>query len=147
MFADLRVPVERTAVEVLTSDGQRRALMVFQAPGQALDSFVESHEPFFPAHEGEAFRLFARAHVVSVTAERLSSPPRPEDDLPETRRAVRVHLCTGSALVGELRYVPSEGASRPIDHLNEDTRSFPVFADGRVHHVVKAHVVFVEEVK
>lgn len=147
MFADLRVPVERTAVEVLTSDGQCHALIVFHAPGQGLESFVESHEPFFPAHEGDAFRLFARAGVASLAAAGRSSPPEPEDELPETRRAVRVHLCTGGALVGELRYVPSEGASRPIDHLNEDTRSFPVFADGRVHHVVKAHVSFVEEVK
>lgn len=147
MFADLRVPVERTAVEVLTSNGQRQSLVVFHAPGLGLESFVESDEPFFPAHQGDVLRLFARCQVVSLAAERVSSPPRPEDELPETHRAVRVHLCTGAVLLGELRYVPSEGASRPIDHLNENTRSFPLFAEGRVHHVVKAHVAFVEEVR
>lgn len=147
MFVDLRVPVERTAVDVLTSDGQRHALVIFHAPGLGLESFVESDEPFFPAHEGDVLRLFARANLVSLAAERLSSPPRPEDELPEIRHAVRVHLCAGNALMGELRYVPSEGASRPIDYLNESTRSFALFAEGRVQHVVKAHVSFVEEVK
>lgn len=147
MFADLRVPVERAAVEALTSDGQRHALVVFHAPGVALESFVEASEAFFPAHEGEVLRLFARASVVALAAERPASPSPPEDELPETHRRVRVHLDTGGVLEGELRYVPSEGASRPIDHLNEASRSFPLYAEGRVHHVVKAHVWFVEEVK
>jgi len=147
MFADLRVPVERTSVEVLTSDGNRHALVVFHAPGVGLESFVEAQEAFFPAHEGPAFRLFARASVVELSA--AVAPPRAQadDELPETRRTVRVHLYPSGVLAGEIRYVASEGASRPIDHLNEPSRSFPLYADGRVHHVVKAHVLFVEEVK
>ena len=40
MFADLRVPVEKALVEVLLSDGTRHSLVVFQAPGQGLESFL-----------------------------------------------------------------------------------------------------------
>jgi len=72
MFADLRVPVERTSVEVLTADGNRHALVVFHAPGVGIDSFVEAPEPFFPAHEGDAFRLFSRANIVALS---VAMPP------------------------------------------------------------------------
>jgi hypothetical protein len=146
MFADLRVPVEKASVEVLLSDGTRHSLVVFQAPGQALESFAEAPEPFFPAHELERLRLFARANIVALSEERRASRLPSDDDLPETQRTVRVHVQGGEVLEGELRFVACEGSLRPIDHLNESSRCFPLFTTGRVHHIVKAHVLFVEEV-
>jgi hypothetical protein len=146
MFADLRVPVERTTVEVLMANGQRHALTVFHPPGVGIDSFVEGTEPFFPAHEGEAFRMFSRANVVAISA---PLPPLEESDeaLPKTRRKVRVHLTGNGAMTGELRFVAWEGASRPVDFLNEPSQSFPLFCEERVFHVSKRHVAFVEEIK
>lgn len=146
MFADLRVPVEKASVEVLLSDGTRHSLVVFQAPGQGLESFVEAPEPFFPAHERDTLRLFARANIVALSGERRASESPQEDDVPETQRTVRVHVQGGEVLEGELRFVACEGALRPIDHLNEASRSFPLFTLGRVHHIVKAYVLFVAEV-
>jgi hypothetical protein len=147
MFADLRVPVERTSVEVLTADGNRHALVVFHAPGVGIDSFVEAPEPFFPAHEGNAFRLFSRANIVALS---VAMPPEAEeadDALPKARRPVRVHLAGNGVMTGEIRFVPWEGASRPVDYLNEPSRSFALFSEGRVFHVSKRHVSFVEEIK
>ena len=144
MFADLRVPVERSSVEVLTADGKQHALVIFHAPGVGLDSFVEAPEPFFPAHEGEAFRMFSRANVVALSVP-IPPPDEGEEMLPKTRRAVRVHLTGNGVMTGEIRYVAWEGASRPVDYLNEPTRSFPLFGDGRVFHVSKRHVAYVEE--
>jgi hypothetical protein len=147
MFADLRVPVERTNVEVLTADGKRHALVVFHAPGVGIDSFVEAPEPFFPAHEGDAFRLFSRANIVALS---VAMPPEAEeadDALPKARRPVRVHLAGNGIMSGEIRFVPWEGASRPVDYLNEPSRSFALFSDGRVFHISKRHVSFVEEIK
>jgi hypothetical protein len=147
MFADLRVPVERSSVEVLTADGERHALVVFHAPGVGLDSFVEANEPFFPAHEGQAFRMFSRANIVALSAPTPPESAEADEALPKTRRTVRLHFVSGSTMVGEIRFVAWEGASRPVDYLNEPTRSFPLFCDGRVFHVAKRHVSFVEEVK
>lgn len=146
MFADLRVPVERTRVQVLSVDGKRHELVVFHAPGVTIDSFFEAPEPFFPAHEGDDFRMFARASVVALSIP--MGPPSPEQDdaLPKTRRVVRVHLTGGDTMTGEIHYVPWEGASRPVDYLNEPARSFALYTDGRAHHVAKRHVCFVEEI-
>jgi hypothetical protein len=147
MFADLRVPVERTNVEVLTADGNRHALVVFHAPGLGLDHFVESPEPFFPAHEGEAFRMFSRANLVALSVPMPPEMADADDALPKTRRLVRVHLVGNGIMTGEIRFVPWEGASRPVDYLNEPSRSFALFSDGRVFHVSKRHVSLVEELR
>jgi hypothetical protein len=147
MFADLRVPVERASVEVLLCDGTRHSLVVFQAPGQDLKHFAEGDEPFFPAHDRDTLRLFARANIAALSADKRPTHFPADDELPETQRNVRVHLRCGVVLLGELRFIASEGASRSVDHLNEPTSSFPLYADGKVHHVMKAHVLFVEEVK
>ncbi len=144
MFADLRVPVERSSVEVLGADGKRHALVIFHAPGVGLDSFIEAPEPFFPAHEGDAFRIFSRENVVAISAPVPPSTDEGDDALPKTRRAVRVHLAGNGVMTGEIRYVPWEGAARPVDYLNESTRSFPLFNDGFVFHISKRHVSFVE---
>ena len=147
MFADLRVPVERSRVEVLTADGVRHEVVVFHAPGVGLDSFVEAPEPFFPAHENDAFRMFARANIVALSVPLPPEQVEGDDALPKTRRTVRVHLLGNGIMVGEIRYVAWEGASRPVDYLNEATRSFPLFTGERLFHVAKRHVSFVEEVK
>jgi hypothetical protein len=147
MFADLRVPVERTSVEVLTADGDRHSVFVFHPPGVGLDDFVESPEPFFPAHEGEAFRMFSRVNIVALSAPMPREESEADDALPKTRRTVRVHLVGNGIMTGEIRFVPWEGAARPVDHLNEPSRSFALFSDGRVFHVSKRHVSFVEELK
>jgi hypothetical protein len=145
MFADLRVPVEPTRVQVVTLDGARHDLVVFRAPGLRPESLLESHEPFFPAREGDTLRLFATANISALIAAAPKPSTRPEDELPESRRAVRVQLTGGVVISGEIRYVACEVAARPIDHLNEPSPSFAVFSGEHVHHVVKAHVLFVEE--
>jgi len=122
-------------------------LVVFHAPGVGIDNFVEAPEPFFPAHEGEAFRMFSRATIVALSVEMPAQAEEADDALPKTRRAVRVHLAGHGVMTGEIRFVPWEGASRPVDYLNEPSRSFALFSEGRVFHVSKRHVSFVEEIK
>jgi hypothetical protein len=146
MFADLRVPVEPTRVQVVTVDGTRHELVVFRAPGLSPESLLETHEAFFPAREDDALRLFARSNISALIAARPKPSTRPEDELPESRRGVRVHLVGGVVISGEIHYVACEVAARPIDHLNEPSQSFAVFSAELVQHVVKAHVLFVEEV-
>lgn len=147
MFADLRVPVSRAAVEVLTTDGTRHPIVVFHAPGLGLETFVESDEAFFAAQEGGAFRMFARGAIVALSTAAPAERARAEDEVPETRRRMRVHLRGGEIIEGELRYVAWEAAPRPLDQLNEPSRSFPLYTAEVVHHVVKAHVLFLEELK
>jgi hypothetical protein len=69
-----------------------------------------------------------------------------DEALPKTRRRVRVHLIGNGVMNGEIQFVAWEGASRPVDYLNEPSQSFALFCDGRVFHVAKRHVAFVEEV-
>jgi hypothetical protein len=147
MFADLRVPVERTNVEVLTTDGKRHELVVFHPPGVGIDSFVEASEPFFPAHEGAAFLMFSRANVMALSIPAPAEVSEADEALPKTRRNVRVHLLGNTTMTGEIRYVAWEGASRPVDYLNEPTLSFALFREGRVFHVSKRHVSYVEELR
>src|SRR5204862_2168706 len=109
MFADLRVPVERTHVEVLTADGNRHALVVFHAPGIGLDQFVESPEPFFPARDGDAFRMFSRANMVTLSVPMPPDVADSDEALPTTHLRVRVHLIGNAIMTGEVRFVPWEG--------------------------------------
>ena len=60
---------------------------------------------------------------------------------------MRVHLAGNGIMTGEIRFVPWEGASRPVDYLNEPSRSFALFSEGRIFHVSKRHVSFVEELR
>lgn len=144
VFQDLRVPVERISAELLTEDGARHEITLFRAPGQGVESFLEATEPFFPAEEGKSFRLFARSAVVALTVLATPSPNAAEEDLPETRKRVRVQLRGGGAIEGEIHYVAWDHGARPGDFLNQPSFSFPVFTPSSIHHVVKQHVLFVE---
>jgi hypothetical protein len=143
---ELRLPVHRVASLLRLADGTSHQAVVFQAPGEPLEELLEREEPFFPAEENGRVRLYARATLVALGTPRTAGlPHRDDDDLPQEVRAVRVHLRSGAALEGDIRYTALPGRGRTADFLNQTTRTFPVYAPDMVHHVAKAHVLWVEE--
>jgi hypothetical protein len=142
--SELVLPVERVAAVLRLSDGSRHDVHVFVPYGDDVRDLMESPLPFLPAREGDRIRLYARASLmcVSVTA----PPPALDGDAPTPRECkATIHLAGGVALTGQLRYVAPIERRRVADFLNEDGRTFPLYGDGEIHHVAKAHVLYVEE--
>jgi hypothetical protein len=145
MALDLRVPVCRVAVELVTSAGERRAATLFQAPGQSVAEVFECDEPFMPLDEGGRIRIYAR-HAIACLSHRPVEPMQESsDDLPYQRRAVRVVMRGGTVIEGELRFMAWEQKLRTADILNDPARSVSIYQGDQVHVVHKIHVECVEE--
>lgn len=129
----------------LYTDREPRPAIIFLAPGCAPEHVFEGDEPFFPAEEAGAIRLYARSSVVSLVMAAREAPP---DDLAVLRgsqpaRSIAVHLRNGNVLTGALR---SPGvAVRTLDFVNDRAKSFAVHTRDHVYHVAKAHVERIEE--
>jgi hypothetical protein len=142
----LRVPVTRAEVEIFTDRDHENAF-IFLPPDFTPEDIFDDESRFFPADVGGTIRLFARSSVVSVAISADDAPPASSETLglPYEDRAVRVRLGNGRTLVGTVR-CPS-GKSRTLDFLNQASKSFTLHADGKVHHIAKAHVDYVEEAR
>jgi hypothetical protein len=136
-----RVPVRRVAVTLTLQGGARRDVTLFLGNDEGIGAPLAGDRPFFPADDAGQVRLYAVAAVVSVSAMEILQAPEP------CERAIRarVHLRCGGALEGEIRFIPSAGKARLVDALSEDAPTLVVREPERVHHVQKAHVLFVEE--
>jgi hypothetical protein len=144
---ELRVPVQRTRVEVLTELG-RSAGHIFLPPDESPENLLEEEKPFFPVELNGAIRLYARCAVMTLTVDWKADPAAEalaELGVPCVVRSVAVHLRGGSVLTGNVTSMT--GRMRTLDILNQPARSFAVHADGQIHYVVKAHVERVEEVR
>jgi hypothetical protein len=142
----LRVPVKRTRVEVRTERGSRPAV-IFLAPECALQDVFEEDAPFFPAEEGGRIRLYARSSVVSLVVEAgdVAAESLAALGVPNQVRSITVHLRGGDVVTGVVMSL--SGPTRTLDILNQAARSFAVHAEGRIHHVAKAHVEHIEELR
>jgi len=138
------VPVDRVTALLILNNGSRHEVVLPRGLGQAIEELFEEQVPFVPVTEGGKTRIYARSALACIVVPDAGEA-EDEDALPRNRRAVRVRLLSGAVLEGELRYVAVEGRSRVTDVLNETARSFSLHASNAVHHVAKAHVLFVEE--
>lgn len=144
------VPVERVAARLILAGGSQHDVLLPRGPGQPIAEVFSAKEPFLPAQEAGAMRLFARAALAVIAIderalERVSLIDDADFALPEVSRAVRVQLSSGLSLEGELRFVPVVGRGRISDVLNEPASSFALYSDSLVQHVAKAHVLVIEE--
>ncbi len=143
---ELRVPVNRVRVEVHT-ELERRMATLFLAPGSTLADVLEGEGAFFPAEdEGGSIRLYARASVTALVevATDVSAASFTVLGPGYQTRFVAVHMRGGTTLRGRISLY---GLSRTLDLLNQPAKTFMLHADLRLHHVVKAHVVRIEEQK
>jgi hypothetical protein len=144
------VPVERVAAQLIMSDGGRHDVLLPRNPGQPIADVFEAREPFLPAQEAGAMRLFARAALACIAVEsgaleRVSFVDLDDSELPELERTVAVQLAGGVELQGGLRFVKVHGRGRISDVLNESSASFALHIGTRVHHIAKAHVLTIDE--
>lgn len=137
------MPVRRAEVEVHT-EREERAVVLFLAPGSAPEDLFEQDAPFFPAEHDGVVKLFARASVMSIVADEGPPEALSELGIPFDTRTVTVHLRSGKALTGTIRSI---GRTRTLDLLNQPAKSFALSVEGKVHHVAKAHVEHIVELR
>lgn len=144
-YDELRVPVERVAVELHT-ELDRYATVVFLSPGTRPVDIFDGSEAFFAAEENGKVRLFARASLSRIVVDAGDCAPASLMKLgvPYDARGIVVRFRSGRVLTG---VVMSTGSSRTLDLLNERAKSFQVHADGKIHHVAKDHVDWVQELR
>lgn len=145
-IAELRVPVQRARVEMHT-EHDRRTTVIFLAPDCRAEDIFESDTPFFPAEDGGSIRLYARSSVVSVVLDAGEAAPESLALLGVSYhvRTVAVYLRNGKMVIGQLRSLSAH--TRTLDLMNMPARSFAVHADGKIHHMAKAHVERIEELR
>ena len=141
--SDFALPVERQLATLTLQDGTRHEVELSLAAGQRVEMLFEPAEAFLPALENGKIRIYARAALACISATAREDAEAAE--LTQGASSIRVQLRSGGVVEGSLRYVPVEGHTRVTDLLNESAPSFAVHSDGRVHHVAKAHVLYVEE--
>ena len=142
MDDDMRLPVVRVPVELLTSEGRRRASL-FLYPGETLGEFLERDDAFFPAeNEAGGIELVARDAIACVASD--VREPSPGGTLPRLHRPIAVTLRSGTRIEGELESVFARSV-RTLDLLNGASSQLLVHAAGMTHHVVMSHVMRVEE--
>lgn len=143
-FEQLRVPVQRTRVEVYT-ERERRTAIIFLAPDCAPEDVFEGDSPFFPAEEGGIVRIYARSSVVSLVVDVTDGPLESLAMLGVVyaARKIAVHLRNGKVVTGSLMSL--SGYARTLDLVNHPSKSFAVHAAGKIHHIAKAHVERIEE--
>lgn len=147
MAEEYRVPVLEVAAVLYTGDGQRYAVTLFMPPGLRLEEILEGPEPFFGAKVDGRFRLFARKALACLETA-ISSDDAMTDEssgLPTQEKRLRVRLRQGGELVGAVRFVPYQSVSRTVDVLNQPQRTFALYSEELVRHVVKDQVESVEE--
>ena len=144
------MPVRRATVRIHT-ERNAREVVIFLAPETPPEDLFEQEAPFFPAEEDATIRLFARASIVSVVvvAKAGEGGDGREESLsvlgiPYETRSVTVHLRSGEELRGT---VASIGRTRTLDLLNQAAKSFPLRVGDEIHHISKAHVEFIAELR
>ena len=141
---DLRVPVDRVAVDLTLADGRRHRGTLFVPPGMAVEEMLAARDRFLPVEEDGRVRLYASAALACISVADVAQGPESER-LPEERRRLTVRLKSGDVLEGDLRYVQVTARPRTADLLNEPGATFALHSGDAVRHVVKAHVECVEE--
>jgi len=147
MALELTLPVNKVPATLVLGDGTRHDVSVFIAAGQEIEELLTAEQWFLPTLRDGQFRMYARRAVACLSLPVFRAPRDGEEDaiLPMQKRSAVVHLCSGSILNGELRYLAPPERRRTADFLNEEAALFTLYDSETVHYVVKAHVAYVEE--
>jgi hypothetical protein len=141
---ELRVPIQRIRAEIHTEREQVVGTLLLPVLA-TIEEVFEEEAAFVPTDVAGQTRLLARSSIAALVVD--------DDGIPGSlaslgvtyaMRPVAVRLRSGGVLEGSLVLSPT--LRRTLDVLNQDAKSFPLHAGGRVFHVAKAHVVAVEEV-
>jgi len=138
----MRLPMDRVAVTLSLESGEALTGEVFLAPGTPPCTVLDEADPFVPVALGDGIRLVARATITSLA---IASEVARDPDVEEESQRARLKLKNGMAIEGELRWVPTPGYRRTIDHLNLAARILALHGAGSTTYIIKSHVAWVEE--
>lgn len=143
--AILRMPVDQIDVVLIAHDGTRFEAMLFVPPTDAIEEMLASRGArFLPAIIAGKVQLIARETIAAIGVQSVIAMHQ-DGDLPVEVQAATVHLRSGTALEGELRWTAAIGQSRTADHLNAEAETIELHAPSVTFHISKAHIARVEE--
>ena len=124
-----------------------RSVVLFFEPGSTPEDLFEQDEPFFPADADGIVCLYARSSVVRlvVSAHDVAPPSLAALGVEYHGRPIAVHLRTGEVLTGTLMAL--SGHARTLDLMNQSAKSFALHVNGEVHHIAKAYVQRIVEIR
>lgn len=139
----LRVPRDKTPVELTLDDGERTYCLLYISPGDRVSKLFEDGNPFVPTTSGSGTRFVARAAIacISVHETRVGE----ETELWAEWQKATVKLRGGTTIEGELRWSGPLGRRRTQDHLNDPQPYLRLFEGDYVHYIAKSSVVSLEE--
>ena len=143
--AILRMPVDQVDVTLILHDGSRLEAMLFVPPTDAVGQMITSRGArFLPAMVGGKVQLVARDAIAALGVQPVIALHQ-DGDLPVEVQAAVVHLKSGTALEGELRWTAAIGQARTADYLNGDGETIELHAPNLTLHIAKAFIARVEE--
>jgi hypothetical protein len=143
----------RVSTRVITFAGATRDVDVFLGPAlhrhhetETLGERLNAHGlQFLPVAAGEKVELLQLDYIADVQLEGVAPEVERLESIGAERRAVTVHLTTGSALKGDLVYMMPKERPRVSDALNDPSSQFLLVVEpGRSHYVNRKAVVRVE---
>jgi len=143
--AILRMPVDKIDVVLIGHDGTRSDAMLFVPPNEAIEHMLgERGNRFLPTMVGGTVQLAARDAIAAIGVQAVIAIHQ-DGDLPVQVQAAVVHLRSGVALEGELRWTAVIGQARTADYLNGDDETIALHTPSHTFHIAKAHIARVEE--
>ena len=100
METELRVPVDRVEVELTLGDGRTCRGTVFVPPGAQVAQLFRNSASFVPVEADGKVRLYAPAALACVSTHHGADAEPMSTAIPEQRRALRVHLRSGTVVEG-----------------------------------------------
>ncbi len=150
---ELRVPKQRTAVEVLLPGGEWRKYTVFLAASSAtregperVSDLLAADAEFFPAAEenGGRMTMLSRSAIAAIRVEPWAEVSAQPSSLLQLEHAIEVTLVSGLTLRGLLCFAAPSDHARVVDHLNAAPQFFALQEAAAVALVNKRHVARVE---
>jgi hypothetical protein len=150
---ELRVPKQRTAVEVLLPDGGWRRYAVFLAASsgahagpERVSDLLAAPGDFFPALEegGSRVAMLSRSAIAAVRVEPWAEADTTASSCPPFEHPIEVTLANGLQLRGLLCFAAPADHARVVDHLNAAPPFFALQESAAVALVNKRHVARVE---
>ena len=141
----LRMPVDQVEVVLIGHDGTRSDAMMFVPPTDPIEHMLWSRgNRFLPTIVAGKVQLVARDAIAAIGVQSVITLHQ-DGDLPVEVQAAVVHLRSGVALEGELRWTAAIGQARTADYLNGDSDTIELHAQNLTFHIAKLHIARVEE--
>jgi hypothetical protein len=139
----MRLPVDRVPARITLHDGRQLEAWLFVPIGESVHDVFGKPEAFLPVDTGNGIMIVARAVIATILVRR--SRPESADDLPQDTQAATVHLRSGQAMEGELRWTAAPGYRRTADLLNDSSLHVELHTGEGITYITKAHVAWIEE--